>query len=79
MSWTKAGELNMARQGHAAIFSGDVLVVMGGTTRRDSDFLSTEACKLNNGIVACTKQAPAMQNYDYYPELYLVNDSFCQN
>ena len=76
ITWSKAGMLKVARRGHGAILNGDTLIVAGGAGTK-----KTETCNLSdNGTVnACTEQtAPTLTNYYYYPELFLVNESFCE-
>ena len=79
VTWSKAGVLKTARRGHGATFNGDVLVVAGGVADGSNHTMKTESCKLNNGTVTCTEQAaPTLTNYYYYPEMFLVNRSFCE-
>ena len=74
LTWTKAGELNLARDGHGAIFNGEKLIVAGGRLN-----IKNEACKIDNGLVTCIEQAPNLYHYWVYPEMYLVADSYCKN
>ena len=80
VTWSKAGVLKTARRGHGATFNGDVLVVAGGVADGSNHTMKTESCKLNNGTVTCTAEqaAPTLTNYYYYPEMFLVNRSFCE-
>ena len=73
MAWTKAGKLNEARRGHGAIFNVDIVIVAGGYGIK-----KTESCSIVNGSVFCVEQAPTLDDYVYYPEMYLVVDSFCK-
>ena len=74
MTWTKAGSLNNAREGHGAIFNGDVVIVAGGSYNK-----KTEACTIvDDGSVTCIEQDPNLYDYRYYPEMYLVDEDFCK-
>ena len=74
-TWTKAGELKYARDSHGAIFNGERIIVAGGY-----DYYKTESCSVDeNGVVNCTEQAPTLDEYAYYPEMYLVDDAFCKD
>ena len=75
LTWTKAGELNYARNGHGAIYNGERIIVAGGVGN-----YKTESCSVDeNGVVNCIEQAPTLSNYAYYPEMYLVDDAFCKD
>ena len=69
-----AGELNFAIFGHGVIYNGEKMIIVGGEDNRKS-----EACDIVNGSVTCIAQAPTLDNYAYYPEMFLVPDSFCKN
>ena len=71
--WTKAGELNQARYGHNVIFDGQYIIVVGGSSSKD-----TERCQLQNDTITCTTQDPKLASYYFYPELFLVSDAFCK-
>ena len=75
LTWTKAGELNYARYGHGAIYNGERIIVAGGYGS-----YKTESCSVDeNGVVNCIEQAPTLDNYRYYPEMFLVDDAFCKD
>lgn len=74
LGWTKAGELNSAREGHGGIFNGDVFIIAGGDAK-----YQTEACSIENGEIFCMAQAPVLDRYYVYPEMYLVDDVFCKD
>ena len=75
LTWTRAGELNYWRYGHGAIYNNERIIVAGGRGN-----YKTESCSVDeNGIVNCIEQAPALDNYAYYPEMYLVDDAFCKD
>ena len=73
LTWTRAGELNLGRKGHGVIANGDVMIVTGGRGN-----LNTEVCSLQNDVVECSTQWPTLDNYYAYPEMYLVDDTFCK-
>ena len=73
-SWSISGQLNTARRGHGIIFDGEYVLVIGGV----SGSPKVEKCLLEDGVVMCTEQDPALTDYYYYPELYLVPDSYCK-
>ena len=75
LTWAKAGELNYARYGHGAIYNGERIIVAGGAGNK-----KTESCSVDeNGIVNCIEQAPTLDDYWAYPEMYLVDDAFCKD
>ena len=75
LTWTKAGELNYARSGHGAIYNGERIIVAGGGGK-----YKTESCSVNeNGVVNCIEQAPILDYYYDYPEMYMVDDAFCKD
>ena len=75
LTWTKAGELNYARDSHGAIYNGERIIVAGGYGS-----YKTESCSVEeNGIVNCIEQAPTLYDYDLYPEMYLVDGAFCKD
>ena len=79
LTWTKAGELNYARDSHGAIFNGERIIVAGGCGLNDCE-LKTESCSVEeNGVVNCIEQAPTLDYYVDYPEMYLVDDAFCKD
>ena len=72
--WSQDGTLKVARQGHNVMFDGDFLVVLGG-----SGNLGTEKCHFDTEPpLVCVSQAPQLNGYDSYPEMFLVKDSFCK-
>ena len=75
LTWTKAGELNYAKRGHGAIYNGERIIVAGGIGN-----YKTESCSVEeNGVVNCIEQAPTLDYYNDYPEMYLVDDAFCKD
>ena len=72
--WTLAGNLNQARLAHNAIYDGEYLMIVGGSFERE-----TEKCSVVDGSVDCLYQlAPELDDYYFYPELFLVSDDFCK-
>ena len=75
LHWTKAGELNYGRRAGGAIINGERMIVAGGWSDK-----ITESCAVNeNGVINCTEQAPTLDNYYQYPEMYLVDHAFCKD
>ena len=73
--WTKAGELNQARDSNNVIYDGEYLMVIGGYNQH----FSTEKCSLTDGSISCTSQNPVLYDYYVYPELFLISDDFCHH
>ena len=71
-TWSLAGSLKQAREGHAVAFDGKQFLVIGGVGD-----LKTENCTPNRNTITCTEnQSPGLNNYSYYPELLLVADNY---
>ena len=70
-SWSRAGQLNYVRQGHGAIRVNSKLVVVGG-----SSFKQTEFCDLVNEDFTCFSQESTFKSYDFYPLLFAVADDY---
>ena len=77
-NWKKAGELNEGRSGHNVMFDGEFLLVIGGYDYGKSK-KKTEKCSLQDSDITCIVQSPTLDSYNFYPELFLVTDSFCKN
>ena len=75
--WSKAGDLIEGRRGHNTIFDGSDIIVVGGYAGKDVS-LKTEKCTIAEDKVTCVAQDPSLQNYSYYPELFLVEDGYCK-
>ena len=74
--WTQAGKLQVARRAHNAIFDGQYVIVVGGNDIE----LPTEICSVKDDrTISCTSQKPNLYDYTHFPELYLVEESFCKN
>ena len=74
-TWTNSGELKYARRGHNAVFDGTHIIIVGGYNVN----YKSENCFVSDATVTCTTQEPSLSRYEYYPELYLVSDSFCED
>ena len=74
--WSKAGDLIQGRHGHNALFDGTDLIVVGGYVSGAA--AKTEKCPIFEGKVTCVEQDPAINNYSYYPELFLVENGYCK-
>ena len=70
-SWTKLGNLQVARDGHGVIQVDNEFIVVGG---RISNFnaVPTESCKLNGQSITCTTTVPELSKFSYYPELMII-------
>ena len=71
--WSKVGDLNSGRAGHNVIFDGAHFLVIGGAYER-----KTEKCTMANGRMTCAQQNPELNDYAFYPELYMVPINFCK-
>ena len=71
--WSKSGELINGRRSHNAIYDGSSLIVVGG-----DGLYKTERCEISNGQATCTAQTPELDEYAFYPELFLVPINFCK-
>ena len=70
-SWTKLGNLQVARLGHEVIQVNNEYIVVGGIDGFSGDE-PTESCKLNRQSMICTTREPQLSLFTYYPELMLV-------
>ena len=70
-TWSEAGTLVTGRYAHGAIFDGEKFLIIGG---RGS--LKNEVCTLNNATMTCTEQSTTLEDYAYYPELFLVEENY---
>ena len=66
--------MNTPRRGHGVIYVDEQFLVVGG-----GGLYNNENCQLTQGEVTCTKQSTSLNNYAFYPELYLVESDFDQN
>ena len=65
-----------ARIGHGAIFDNTSILVVGG---KGDDAFPTEKCYISDQQIRCAQQAPELEEFAYYPELFLVPFNFCKN
>ena len=71
-TWSLAGKLNFGRYGHAAIFDGESFLVVGGF-----DVIKNEVCTLDEDKnVTCKAQLSTLFYWRYYPEIFLVDDTY---
>ena len=70
-SWTRLGNLNVARRGHGVIQVDNEFVVVGGIRYGNKDE-PTESCKLNGQSMTCTNRGPQLSKFTTYPELMLI-------
>ena len=66
-SWTKLGDLKVARREHGLIQIGNEFIVVGGSSFYVDD-VPTESCKLNGQSMTCSTREPQL-SYFFYPEL----------
>ena len=71
-SWTKLGNLNVARYEHGVIQVDNEFIVVGGSRKGDEDE-PTESCKLNGKSMTCTSREPRLSGFSNYPELMLLS------
>ena len=76
MTRQKAGTLVNGRHGHGVIFDGEKFLVIGGKKNNAEDPVKNEVCTLENSTMTCVEQSTALDNYAYYPELFLVAENF---
>ena len=72
--WSMAGQLNTARNYHAAVAIDGEFLIVGGAGEYD-----TERCSFHeiDGELTCLDQEPTLLNYFRWPELFLVESNFC--
>ena len=72
--WSKIGQLNTPRNYHAAIAIDDEFLIVGGAGE-----YKTERCSMleTNGELVCMDQEPTLSFYYRWPELFLVESSYC--
>ena len=82
----KAGSLNTGRRGLAAIYDGINFLIVGGTQNggindHTNEPVRNEVCTLKESTMTCVVQwqSEALENYNPYPELFLVGEDFCQS
>ena len=76
----KAGTLKHGRSGHGVIFDGEKFLVIGGKKKSRGlipDPVETEVCTLHNSTMTCVDQSTSLDQYVYYPELFLVTEDPC--
>ena len=66
----------MARRGHGVLVNDEAFIVVGGLGK----YYTTERCALDSddNVVTCVEQQPTLNHYELYPEMHLVDDSFCR-
>ena len=69
--WSSFGNLSSARVGANVAFDGEVFIVVGG-----SGTLKTEICTPTDSEITCESVSEPLLNYNYYPELFFVEDGF---
>ena len=54
-------------------------MIGGDPWRSGTSNLATELCTVTRETVICNTQDPMLQNQRYYPELFIVDQNFCQH
>ena len=70
-SWTKLGNLKVARYGHGVIQVDNEFIVVGGHLD-GAEEEPTESCKLNGKSMTCTTREPHLSKFSDFPELMLA-------
>ena len=70
-SWTKLGDLKVARHGHGVIQVYNEFIVVGGSQIGNKN-KPTESCKLKQQTMICTTREPSLSTFSYFPELMLI-------
>ena len=73
--WSEVGSLAVGRQGHGAIFDGGKFLIVGGYKSTGGP-VKSEVCAFEDSEVICVEQESSLDNYVYYPELFLVASDF---
>ena len=64
------------------IFDGSDIIVVGGDNRNidpgSHGLMKTEKCTIAEGQMNCVEQDPELENYENYPEIFLVEEGFCK-
>ena len=68
-TWSKRGSMNSKRYAHGVILLEEKIMVVGGDGKKKN-----EACVLNNGQFSCTKFTTLLNDYAYYPVLYVLDE-----
>ena len=76
----KAGTLKHGRYSHGVVFDGEKFLVIGGFYRdpmMDGKHpTKNEVCTLEGTRMTCVEQPTYMDEYNNYPELFLVGKDF---
>ena len=75
MTRQKAGTLVNGRRGHGVIFDGEKFLVIGGYMSGGGP-VKNEVCSLEDSTMTCVEQSTALDNYAFYPELFIVAENF---
>ena len=73
-SWTKLGNLKVARDQLGVIQIDNEFIVVGGVRdhKISKEDEPTESCKLDGQSMTCTTREPRLFLFSFYPELMLV-------
>ena len=81
-TWSKAGNLKNGRRMHGTIFDGEKFLILGGESKSNGQTLKNvknEVCTLSGTSMTCEESLNSLEEYVYYPELFLVQEDFCKN
>ena len=73
---SKVGNLQNGRSGHGAIFDGDKFLIIGGIGNEFYGPVRNEVCTLKDSKMTCVEQTLALFDRIYYPELFLVAETY---
>ena len=73
-TWTKLDDLQTGRYAHRAIVNGDKVYVIGGYGKQYVEIWSLDEESKNIKLAE-----PILDGYNGFPELFLVDTSFCVN
>ena len=74
-SWSRAGQLNIARYHHGAIWVKSKLVVVGGGAILEEENYPIEFCSWENEEFSCTDKS-TLTNRNNYPLLFAVSEDY---
>ena len=74
-TWSQIGKLNVGNSLQNVAFDGSYFLVVGGHGKK-----KTEKCSLSRSNAAyqmkCELLEPILDNYSYYPEVYMVDQNY---
>ena len=85
IDWTatrsKAENLQHSRHGHGAILIGEQVLIIGGNFGQgfpvaEINQIKNEVCTFRGSEMTCVELPPSLEDYAYYPELFLVAEDY---